>query len=238
MKRYRLLILGMLFWLAPKNSARSHSLHSYSASCGIKYHAKGAYLPHFLPPFPVVVHTRSWHGFWSPFWCIQLFRDRWIYPIGDIQTVCQYLFVGIDSAIYVCYNGARGAPFACGSLRHKIPTRKAILRMAKSIRNANKLSYLMQRVKRRPVSIRRNKLRCSLDAHGSLNYWEGVEHLFDSREFVLLIGSPIKIFYKSWIPSIPLGSSTKIFWKFQIPSIPPRILHFCDCTCVHAALTA
>ena len=110
------------------------------------------------------------------------------------NLICLYLFVGIDSAIYVCYNGGRGAPFACGSLRHKIPTRKAILWMAKSIRNANKLSYLMQRVKRRVVSIRRNKLRCSLDAHGSMNYWKGVEHLFDSREFVLLIGSSTKIF--------------------------------------------
>ena len=63
------------------------------------------------------------------------------------NLICLYLFVGIDSAIYVCYNGVRGAPFACGSLRHKIPTRKAILRMAKSNHHAN-LAVVMLIAKR------------------------------------------------------------------------------------------
>ena len=57
--------------------------------------------------------------------------------LNGYKIESKYLFVGIDSAIYVCYNGVRGAPFACGSLRHKIPTRKAILRMAKSNHHAN-----------------------------------------------------------------------------------------------------
>lgn len=117
----------------------------------------------------------------SPLWCIALVGTN----IDPLFGASNYLEIGgyIPLEIYNCcvniHKEILTPPSMCATMgagrslvprSHKIPTRKAILRMAKSIRNANKLSYLMQRVKRRAVSIRRNKLRCSLDAHGSLNY--------------------------------------------------------------------
>ena len=67
----------------------------------------------------------------------KLLRDTRLYLFGDIFVFVYISLWVLTSPLKCARMGVRGAPFACGSLRHKIPTRKAILRMAKSNHHAN-----------------------------------------------------------------------------------------------------